>query len=291
MSSSSVNVVVQPVAVDDVIAQDTARYNSNNHGEPPEDYNEVLAAGRAENWIDSFKEGYITLKIKSRHLPWLKKAAELGQHTKSFSKLYEDELEDLLNDHKEFNSYFADGTPYFVRTGTVSLKYGKHGAGPYRDLKSIIESAVTSMHGHAPIHRYTKDVTFYLIPWVNIDMDKEFRVFVCNNRITAISQQVTTMSNQVLAALPDEQSRIEMATKWVHTIANYWQEVISKRITHISSYTIDIALVEDDQPYFIEINCFGKEYAAGSSLYHWLIDEDILYGLAGDNEIYFRYAY
>ena len=56
----------------------------------------------------------------------------------------------------------------------------------------------------------------------------------------------------------------------------------------VSEYTIDIAIIEN-KPYFIEINCFGKEYAAGSSLFHWLIDEDILYGKKSD-KIYFRYA-
>jgi hypothetical protein len=35
----------------------------------------------------------------------------------------------------------------------------------------------------------------------------------------------------------------------------------------------------DNEPYFIEINCFGKENAAGSALFHWIIDYDKLYGV------------
>ncbi len=63
---------------------------------------------------------------------------------------------------------------------------------------------------------------------------------------------------------------------------------------------VDISLVETrggDQaeegdllsPYLIELNCFGKEYAAGSSLFHWLLDEDILYDRKGEGRVYFRY--
>jgi hypothetical protein len=38
------------------------------------------------------------------------------------------------------------------------------------------------------------------------------------------------------------------------------------------------------------MNCFGKEYAAGSALFHWLLDEDILYGKSGSELIEFRYT-
>lgn len=34
-----------------------------------------------------------------------------------------------------------------------------------------------------------KKVDIYLLPWVDIQPVNEFRVFVCNNKITAISQQ------------------------------------------------------------------------------------------------------
>ena len=54
---------------------------------------------------------------------------------------------------------------------------------------------------------------------------------------------------------------------------------------------MDIAILEGDIPYFIEINCFGKEYAAGSSLFHWLIDEEKLYNTKNENKVYFRYTY
>ncbi len=55
-------------------------------------------------------------------------------------------------------------------------------------------------------------------------------------------------------------------------------------------YTYDFAFEDNNvtKPYFIEPNSFGKEYAAGSELFHWEIDEEILYGKK--EKIYFRYT-
>jgi hypothetical protein len=63
---------------------------------------------------------------------------------------------------------------------------------------------------------------------------------------------------------------------------------ITPNINHISNYTIDLAVV-DSKIYFIELNSFGAEYAAGSALFHWIIDKEILYG--NTDRIEFRYTY
>ena len=51
---------------------------------------------------------------------------------------------------------------------------------------------------------------------------------------------------------------------------------------------IDLALLENDIPYFIELNSFGEEMAAGSACFHWILDNDILYGR--EDKVYFRYV-
>ena len=60
-------------------------------------------------------------------------------------------------------------------------------------------------------------------------------------------------------------------------------KVISKKITWISNYTYDFAIINNNQPYLIELNSFGKEYAAGSALFHWILDEKILYNNSDNN--------
>jgi hypothetical protein len=62
------------------------------------------------------------------------------------------------------------------------------------------------------------------------------------------------------------------------------------KITWVKSYTFDFAIV-NSQPYLIELNSFGKEYAAGSALFHWILDEHILYNKFETNDIIeFRYT-
>lgn len=38
---------------------------------------------------------------------------------------------------------------------------------------------------------------------------------------------------------------------------------------------MDLVFIED-QIYFIEPNCFGKDYSVGSALFHWVTDSIIL---------------
>jgi len=57
------------------------------------------------------------------------------------------------------------------------------------------------------------------------------------------------------------------------------------KIDWINSYTIDISIV-NSQAYFIKLNTFGKEYAAGSALFHWLLDETIIYNELNINIFY-----
>lgn len=122
--------------------------------------------------------------------------------------MYSDERDALVASHR--GSLFAGHTPYFVRTENVSLKYGMHG----------VESLVASTTGHSPLSDdassddNTEDpppppprpIKLYLIPWQPMSKDKEFRVFVCNNRVTCVSQQHLYQPNRLLAALDESGS-------------------------------------------------------------------------------------
>lgn len=55
----------------------------------------------------------------------------------------------------------------------------------------------------------------------------------------------------------------------------------------INNYTFDMAIC-DDGPYFIEINTFGAEMAAGSALFKWTRDAHML--MSKGDEICFRYC-
>jgi hypothetical protein len=127
--------------------------------------------------------------------------------------------------------------------------------------------------------------------WIDILPEYEFRVFVYQNKITAISQQ--NLYSLLLDTNPNISSNtfeLEIKKK-LDIIVEYFYNTIVYKVDWINSYSIDIAIV-NSQAYFIELNSFGKEYAAGSALFHWLLDESILFNKLETNEntIEFRYT-
>ncbi len=305
------NLIIEPIHLDQIIKYDKERFNSNNHwigNTRPEDYRDKLDASHTSKWIDSFHspESYIKFVIDNPyHINWFKRANSISSQTGKFSKLFEDELEEFV---KYFEQTYprvvtqvlslSNQIPWFVRTENVSLKYGQNGIGPYYNIKQIIESLVSSVGGHSPIYPDTKQITFYLLPFNYLISDSnEFRVFVCDGRITAISQQSCYSKFK-----PDSNLNLEpdydlkkLFETYADIICSYFESNI-KSVLPINSFTYDFSIGYDStcnqfKPYFIEFNCFGKEYAAGSSLFHWLIDEDKLYGFnTSKPEIYFRYV-
>jgi hypothetical protein len=283
------NYIIECIKLEDVKEFDKIKYNTNNHwtnDQKPNDYEHVLSLGNTKNWIDKFHTDYKVIDIDPTELKWMKKAAVIGAMTARFSNMYIDELNDMLVKYTHTNDLFKN-EGYFVRCESVSLKYGCHRVGPYHDLKSICESLVSSTCGHSPVNDKTESVRLYLLKWLTFDKNKEFRVFVHKNKITAISQQNLYKENEFLKNIPLDE-RNSVITKWITIINNYFTNIIRTKIDFVDSYVMDICILETDEPYFIEINCFGKEYAAGSSLFHWLMDEEILYGKK--DKIYFRYV-
>lgn len=271
---------ITPIELADIKLHGDTKYNSNNHGSiRPEDYLNILSQSHTEKWIDLFKPEYKKITIdEPYYIHLLKLANNVGEITGKIPHIFMEDIQPLCNELKDN----FDGTNYFVKVNNVSLKYGIHGIGPYNNIQKIIESSITCIKGHTPIYPDVTKIDIYLLPWVNIERVNEFRVFVCNNKITAISQQ------NLYYKLYDEFS-ISKIHEILQIIIDYFTKEIVTKINWISSYSYDFAIV-DGNPYFIEMNCFGKEYAAGSALFHWLLDEDVLYGKSGENVIEFRYT-
>jgi hypothetical protein len=273
---------IKSIELTDIRLHGDEKYNSNNHGNRPDDYEYIIDQSYTNKWIDLFKPDYIKITIDNpQHIYLCKLANKIGQVTGNIPNLFIEDMEEI------FVNYGKDifgVTGFFVKVNNVSLKYGKHGLGPYYNMRSIIESCVTCIKGHTPIRCNTTQLDIYLIPWVKVEPINEFRVFVYNNKITAISQQ------NLYSVLYDDISIQEIPNK-LTIILDYFNDVIKNKINWLSNYTYDFAIV-DNKPYFIEMNCFGKEYAAGSALFHWILDEKILYNSFenGNNIVEFRYT-
>jgi hypothetical protein len=264
-------------------------FNVNNlYEELPKDYNKIKLAGNTKNWIDIFhKNNYTKIIIDKNDLKWIKEANKLAIITGRFSEIYRDDLNDLV--YKLQSVYGKNvNNGVFVRTEHVSLKSGKYGIGPYYNFETIIESICTTSRTHNAVDDSDECITIYLMKWIDLNPDKEFRIFVYNNNITGISIQHIYSYNKWINSLST--SDIELLIKNIKKyFNNIFKEKWNKTITStlVSNYTFDLVLNKDNEFYFIEPNPFGSKYSAGSALFHWITDHDILHS---SNDIEFRYT-
>jgi hypothetical protein len=279
--------IIQEISLADINAN-PQNYNSNNHwidGKLPDDYKSISHQTDSQFWLHKFRSTFETFEFSPSDLAFFKSILGITRLHNKISNIHKEDIMDIVEKYKDVNALLKGGK--FIRTEGVSLKYGKHGVKPYDNLYDIIESILTSPDGHCPIYPTTDKLKLYIVPWVNINKFKEFRVFVCDNKLTAISQQHLYESNDLLKDLSDD-DRHDLIHKWITIIVDAWFTEIKDKIDHMSSYVYDFAILDDDSPYFIEINPFGKEYSSGSSAFHWITDEDKLYGK--DDIVYFRYV-
>ena len=99
--------------------------------------------------------------------------------------------------------------------------------------------------------------------------DYEFRCYVHNRTVTAISQYHCYCRFEALQDL-------EHVEKIRSAICTFHEE--TKNSFSVPSYVIDIAVdPEDYSCQVIELNPFGKTMSSGSGLFHWERDGDLLY--------------
>jgi len=138
----------------------------------------------------------------------------------------------------------------------------------------VLEKIVTSSRAFSALEH--GDDTLYFKKFDDeMDPSKEFRVFIHNGNMTAIS----TYSTEVIG-LTDKQ-----AEETAGIIYNYWKE-LTFHDKLPASYTMDVYM--SNEPHLIEFNSFGYWLAAGSCLFDWLDDYDILY--SAGKRIVFRLA-
>jgi len=280
---------IKKISLAEVLENDKILYNVNNIKPIPEDYHEKINKGNTKNWIDLFhKNNYRTIILDKKDLKWMYKAFIIGSQTGRFSHMFEDSLDETCKKYR--NTIIKNN---FVRTEKVSLKEGMFGIGPYNSLEDIIKSMCTSKFGHVCFLEDDLECKIYLMNWVDIIPDNEFRIFVYNNKITCISNQHLYRENVWLSSLEDD----IIKTNVVKKILVYFDSNIKEKMSYMGEYSMDLALIkirdeigdQDDTPYFIEPNSFGGNYASGSSLFHWVIDHNIMYGKT--NSLEFRFTY
>jgi hypothetical protein len=221
--------------------------------------------------LDNFAKNVQMIRIEQSIKDILIKINQKQEELNHIEKL---ELEEFTNKIKQIVKL---NEKYFVRlSGTSgknekSVKYFTNSEDIIQHLSSVklfIEQ------------EYKRDKPTYLIlsKWNDsIDLKYEFRLFIFNKKITGISQQ----SKKLFNFTQDELNQIEQ-------ILNKFVE--SKLINFLSYDTCILdTYVDMDNSLLniIEINPFGAHCGAGSSLFQWDKDYEILHG--DSDKIEFRY--
>ena len=187
------NYTIKQIKLDDIVQFDKLKFNSNNHwieNKRPDDYDNILSLSDTSRWINLFKPNNKQIKITNQvWIKWLKQANEISCQTGKFTELYRDKINIISDELNKLYPNVFDDNGNFIRVNNVSLKYGQHKEGPYYSFTQILESIVSRIGGHTPIKTNTTELIIYLLDWIEIRPKDEFRVFVFENKITAISQQ------------------------------------------------------------------------------------------------------
>ena len=280
MNYKNHSIIFEPIPLESVKTHGETRYNSNNHwvdNIKPPDYFTEIDKFHTSQWVNKINRPHYTIEINEESdLKFLSKVSFLGKISGKLSSLYYDDITTFVKKYEDkYDELFKNGKKYFVKCENVSLKYGHDGLIAYTNFRTIIESLITCPSGHTAIYSDTKKITIYLFDWTEMKQCDEYRVFVKDSQITCISQQF----------LYEKFDLDENVIK--HNITQILDSFVTLiDVTGYTTFSYDIVLIENI-PYFIEPNCFGKEYAAGSALFHWIIDSDKLYGVT--KNIYVRY--
>ncbi len=225
-------------------------------------------------------EGELHFQLGVEDCRQLSKAGQVGILTKRYPRLYEDELELV-----EAKLQPLPSPPYFARLSRCSTKGGQGGVGPFHTAKQIVTALVTS-YRCVNVFERQEPVSLFLLPFCShFDCDKEFRVFVCKNRITAISQYNEAEDCGWGACSDTDLTNIVDHTV-ILLVAMLKQAAVLK-LALPASFTLDV-FCHADQDFavkLIELNSFGAQLAAGSCLFDWVKDYEMLYGLSNTLEV------
>ena len=174
---------------------------------------------------------------------------------------------------KELKQQFSDiinediGKQYFVRTSSTSGKNEKP-TEPFDQPDKILEHLMSvEEFDLREFNQDNKDTYIILVPWnPKIDSRNEFRLFVVDRKLTCCSPQKWWECHNYT---DDELVIVENA------IINCSIYTDSPYETFVADVYIDF---EEKVCKLIELNCHGDHSGAGSSLFNWITDRDLLYG-------------
>jgi hypothetical protein len=288
---------------EDVDPESGVTHNSNFHSEEeakhltiptegPTSFGHWLPLIAASQAIPSNLIQTITLTASQGRL--LIAASQSSLHTREPNRMLEEELTSDIGPALKTLVFPPEGL--FLRLDACSPKDGVDGRKPLRDLKQILLRLTTSHRAMNAIIRLLDmdtPITLYFLPF-NIEMNTalEYRVFCppSSAEVAAISQYKWHTQSIFHDRSDDEIVQIAKTVmeevRRIH--ANIMGCPLEERVAKLlrsQGFTFDVMFREKTQSCaLIELNTFGSRSGCGSCLFHWLRDEDVLYGRRPKNE-------
>ncbi len=159
--------------------------------------------------------------------------------------------------------------PFFIRCDECSTKdVHSYRPVPYANVEQFLRDIVLSKRLSAFLNdgRPGQNFTIIITKWLPcVNMEREFRVFVKNKRVTAISQYVW---HKVLSWTPTE----ELFAHMIQYVDNLYNQELFPENSSVDLYVHD----DNSTIKLVEIGPFGGYTGCGSCLFHWVRDNDIM---------------
>lgn len=263
------NIIIEKVNLNTLPCYNTYFYKPNDRM----DYsNDLIVGPNFSTFIDQFKRIYWSYTFTENECKILIDYAKEGSMTVDRRILlpiqYNDfkELDDII---RRLTDVWIPGR-WFIRFEGRSPKDGRWEF-PMVSPEDTIEQIITSARALYALNT-ENNYQLYFIEFKDYwKKHQEFRVFICNGKINAISQYYAEhnyykdMDNDILSQL-------------VIDIKEYIGKIIFP-----PNCTIDVCyIIETQEIELIEIGSFGYTSLTGSAMFDWMIDYDKLYGTQND---------
>jgi hypothetical protein len=186
-------------------------------------------------------------------------------------------IEILKSFEKEINKVLEanPNTEYFIRLSSTSGKNEKSVEPFSTSLDIISHISSVKLFVDQEFKRFEKDTYLIIMPWNNnIEPRSEFRIFVVNDKLTAVSQQ-------------NRHDLYQYSKKELKIIEHALNDITFLTNTPYGTFVGDVYIdLESKTCKLIELNPFGAHSGAGASLFNWIDDYDILHG---NSQPEFRY--
>ena len=220
-----------------------------------------------------------TYEFTTQEIDYLKRVCQVSIITGNWPSIFEEEIDEVL---ERFKKNWIEGQ-YFIRFDSASPKDGTVEF-PITNPESVIMALITSKRALTSLNiGYNKLYFMEFDP--DFNSNKEVRVFVKSNKVTCISQYDSYRSgyfNQF-----SDENLIHIAKNIVDEVENVLIPLISHKL-NTNDFTVDYLVKKDLSIKFIEMNSFGYWLSAGSCLFSWIDDRDIMYDKRNEKNVYFR---